>query len=284
MSKQSFFRFTGMVLVFFLTTNVFGQNSSGNSVTLDKNTMEAFAERTASDIMFAEAAAKLAGISKKMAKNFTKSYSNARNINISTGEADFTFVSCYIDGIRNRIAYDKKGHLHSKLRFYTEDELPRDVRHLVKSNYYDFSIAGVTEVSYSGKLAHVINLESKTEWKKLKVVDAIAKELELKNVTSQHIRAEELKNKKFDFAVSRAVASLKDLWKWSKPLLRHKGQGAKIKNPETRIQSPGLICLKGGDLAKEIQESNTTPRLIEISEIFSEEYFKEKYLLYIPRG
>ena len=171
MSKQSFFRFTGMVIVFFLTTNVFGQNASGNIVTLDKNTMETFADRAAADIMFAEAAAKLAGINKKMAKNFTKSYSNAKNISISTNDANVTFVSCYIDGIRNRIAYDKKGHWHSTLRFYTEDELPRDVRHLVKSNYYDFDIAGVTEVSYNGKLAHVISLEGKTEWKKLKVVE-----------------------------------------------------------------------------------------------------------------
>ena len=56
--------------------------------------------------------------------------------------------------------------------------------------------------------------------KKLKVVDVIADALELKNVTTQHIRVEEIKNKKFDFVVSRAVAPLKDLWKWSKPLLK----------------------------------------------------------------
>ena len=171
MSKQSFFRITGMIFVFFLTTNGFGQNASGNSISTDKITMEAFADRLSSSIKFTEAANKLAGISRKMAKNFTKAYSRAENITISTGENDFTFVSCYVDGIRNRIAYDKKGHWHSTLRFYSEDELSRDVRHLVKSNYYDFSIAGVTEVKYNGKLAHVISLESKTEWKKLKVVD-----------------------------------------------------------------------------------------------------------------
>src|SRR5215467_2343557 len=47
--------------------------------------------------------------------------------------------------------------------------------------------------------------------KKLKVVEIIAKEIGLKNVTIQHTRAEEIKNRKFDFAVSRAVAPLKDL-------------------------------------------------------------------------
>src|ERR1043166_643360 len=57
--------------------------------------------------------------------------------------------------------------------------------------------------------------------KKLKVVEAITKDIGLKNITVQHIRAEDVRNRKFDFAVSRAVAPLKDLWKWAKPLLKN---------------------------------------------------------------
>ena len=124
--------------------------------------------------------------------------------------------------------------------------------------------------------------------KKLKVVNAIAKELDLKNVTTQHIRAEEIKNRKFDFVVSRAVAPLKELWKWSKPLLRHNGQGAMDKKQPAGYeqsaangQPPGLMCLKGGDLASEISQSGTRPRIMEIFEIFPEEFFKEKYILYV---
>jgi 16S rRNA (guanine527-N7)-methyltransferase len=113
--------------------------------------------------------------------------------------------------------------------------------------------------------------------KKLKVVDAVAEALELKNVTTQHTRVEEIKNRKFDFVVSRAVAPLKDLWRWSKPVLKTKFQTS---NSEF---SPGLVCLKGGDLANEIQESGTRPRVMEITDLFNEEYFKMKYLLYVPR-
>ena len=108
--------------------------------------------------------------------------------------------------------------------------------------------------------------------KKLKVVDAVAAAIGLNNVTTQHIRAEEIKNRKFDFAVSRAVAPLKDLWKWSKPL---------IKKGDTQDLPNGLISLKGGDLTQEIFESGVRPRLIEIERIFNEESFKEKYLLHI---
>lgn len=114
--------------------------------------------------------------------------------------------------------------------------------------------------------------------KKLKIVEAVVAETGLQNVTTAHSRIEDIKNRKFDFVVSRAVAPLKELWRWSKPLL-------KTKNTTVQEQSytPGLICLKGGDLAAEIQESNTRPKMMEIAELFPEAYFKEKYLLYVNR-
>lgn len=111
--------------------------------------------------------------------------------------------------------------------------------------------------------------------KKLKVVQAVAEGTGLKNITTQHGRAEEIKGRKFDFAVSRAVAPLKDLWRWSKPLLKTKRMEGN--------DAPGLICLKGGDLAVEVQESGTRPRVMGVIDIFKEEFFKEKHLLYVPR-
>ncbi len=110
--------------------------------------------------------------------------------------------------------------------------------------------------------------------KKLKVVTAISAAIGLQNLTTQHARAGDIKNRKFDVVVSRAVAPLKDLWHWSKPLLQKK----KYDNSEI---PNGLICLKGGDLASEIFESGCKPMVWEIEKIFKEDYFKEKYLLYI---
>jgi 16S rRNA (guanine527-N7)-methyltransferase len=110
--------------------------------------------------------------------------------------------------------------------------------------------------------------------KKLKVVSGVAEAIGLTNVTTQHTRAEEIKNRKFDFAVSRAVAPLKDLWRWAYPLVR-KGNETDLKN--------GLVCLKGGDLAQEISDSGVKPRVASVEDIFREEYFKEKYLLHVPK-
>lgn len=117
--------------------------------------------------------------------------------------------------------------------------------------------------------------------KKLKIVNAIAEEIELTNITTQHTRAEDIKNRKFDFAVSRAVAPLKDLWRWSKPLLKATNYKLQVTNEEKMLIKSGLICLKGGDLAQEISESGTKPKSIEITSLFDEEFFKEKYLLYL---
>lgn len=109
--------------------------------------------------------------------------------------------------------------------------------------------------------------------KKLKVVNEVAEGAGIKNITTQHTRAEEIKNRQFDTILSRAVAPLKDLWWMSKPLLR------KTKKAEKGIPN-GLLCLKGGDLSQEISESNCKPFVWEINKIFDEPYFHEKYILY----
>jgi len=110
--------------------------------------------------------------------------------------------------------------------------------------------------------------------KKLKVVEAVKEALDIKNITTQHTRAEEIKSRKFHFAVSRAVAPLKELWQWSAPLLR-KGNSANLPN--------GLICLKGGDLHQEISESPTRPKMQSVFDIFQEPYFEEKHLLHVAK-
>lgn len=111
--------------------------------------------------------------------------------------------------------------------------------------------------------------------KKLKVVQGVADALGLANVTVQHSRAEDIKDRKFDAVVSRAVAPLGNLWQWSRPLLKRPTTGQQFAN--------GLICLKGGDLTKEIQESGCKPRITSVEQIFEGiDFFKEKYLLHVP--
>jgi 16S rRNA (guanine527-N7)-methyltransferase len=102
----------------------------------------------------------------------------------------------------------------------------------------------------------------------------VAEGIGLTNVSTRHTRVEDIKDKKFDFIVSRAVAPLKDLWKWGKPLIKAERKLEAYKN--------GMLFLKGGDLAAEISESRLRPYQWDIHEIFPEEWYREKYLLYVP--
>lgn len=116
--------------------------------------------------------------------------------------------------------------------------------------------------------------------KKIKVVKAVSEAIGLKNLTAEHSRIEDIKNRQFDLVLSRAVAPIKELLLWSKHLMKKPNaqDSANLKGAPN-----GLICLKGGDLANEISESGKRPRVIDIYQLFPEEFFKEKYILHIPR-
>lgn len=112
--------------------------------------------------------------------------------------------------------------------------------------------------------------------KKIKVVQEVADAIGLKNVTAVHKRVEEIKGRTFDFAVSRAVAPLGELWKWINPVIRKGQKSEEFPN--------GLICLKGGDLSKEISESGLKPQAWDVHDIFPEPVFEsEKYVIYVPK-
>ena len=114
--------------------------------------------------------------------------------------------------------------------------------------------------------------------KKIKVVTEVANALGLKNVRAVKARAEEI-NEQFDYIVSRAVTDLGNFLPWVK------GKYGK-----------GIIYLKGGDLSeggllyKELENAAAKCRINKktmtycpIGMWFQDEFFKEKYVIYIPR-
>lgn len=113
--------------------------------------------------------------------------------------------------------------------------------------------------------------------KKIKVVQEVASAIGLKNVTAVHTRVEDIKEKTFDYAVSRAVAPLGDLWRWARPRIAGGQKSDELPN--------GLICLKGGDLKKEIFESGLkkVTQAWDVHDVFPEETFKDKYIIYVPK-
>ena len=108
--------------------------------------------------------------------------------------------------------------------------------------------------------------------KKIRVAQEVAQAIGLKNCTPIHLRGEEEKDK-YDFIVSRAVMPLPDLVKIVKK---------NIAKEQKNALPNGIICLKGGNLEGELQPYRKYVEKTELSQWFSEEWFKEKYVIYLP--
>jgi len=108
--------------------------------------------------------------------------------------------------------------------------------------------------------------------KKIKVVQDVAHELGLENVTAIHTRAEEVKDE-FDFVISRAVTAFPAFVGLVK-----KNVSRKAKNPLPN----GIIYLKGGDFDEELKDYKRVIEVSEISRFFDEPFFETKKVLYLP--
>jgi 16S rRNA (guanine527-N7)-methyltransferase len=108
--------------------------------------------------------------------------------------------------------------------------------------------------------------------KKIKVVNAVAESLGLKNVTAEQIRVEQLKGK-YDFVVSRAVTQLPEFFNWVQKNISQKQQNA-VPN--------GILYLKGGNLDAETRPYKKRAFVQELSGYFDEEFFETKKLVHVP--
>lgn len=107
--------------------------------------------------------------------------------------------------------------------------------------------------------------------KKIKVVQAVADALELKNVKAEQMRAENVKGD-FDFIVSRAVTNMPDFVAWVK---------GKTKKQNKHELANGILYLKGGDLTEELKDFPKATQY-HIADFFKDEFFETKKVVHLP--
>jgi 16S rRNA (guanine527-N7)-methyltransferase len=110
--------------------------------------------------------------------------------------------------------------------------------------------------------------------KKIKVVQEVAKALQLSNVRADKLRAEQADGL-YDFAVTRAVARSASLYEWVK---HH------ISRNHLHPLRNGILALKGGDLDEELKELNRKYRTFDLSTFFEEPFFETKKVVHIAIG
>ena len=107
--------------------------------------------------------------------------------------------------------------------------------------------------------------------KKIKVVQAVADALNLKNVEARHQRAQEFKQP-VDFVISRAVTRMEDFVPWVKKNIKNKG---------THRLGNGILYLKGGDLSEELAPFPKAEQFA-LTQYFEEAFFETKKVVHIP--
>jgi 16S rRNA (guanine527-N7)-methyltransferase len=114
--------------------------------------------------------------------------------------------------------------------------------------------------------------------KKIKVAEEVSLAIGLTNIDFVIGRAEHLKEE-FHFVVSRAVAPMEQLYKWTRTYIAEDCFNSKLN---------GYLLLKGGDLKEEIKELKQLSgkfhvQTTDLSTYFDTEFFETKKLVYIFR-
>jgi 16S rRNA (guanine527-N7)-methyltransferase len=107
--------------------------------------------------------------------------------------------------------------------------------------------------------------------KKINVVRAICEAIGLNNILTEKARAEQVSHR-YDFIVSRAVASLPDFTRWTNHLIKP-GKDQTLEN--------GILYLKGGDFQAELKATGMKSHLYPISDFFDEPFFTTKFVVHL---
>jgi 16S rRNA (guanine527-N7)-methyltransferase len=107
--------------------------------------------------------------------------------------------------------------------------------------------------------------------KKIKVVNAVAGELKLENVTTSRKRVEDEKER-FDFVISRAVTAFPAFVGLTSKNIDIGGKNS-LKN--------GIIYLKGGDFGEELGPFKKRASVWDIKDFFNEPFFETKKIIYL---
>lgn len=112
-------------------------------------------------------------VSSKAIRHLNRTYKNVDSVKWSKlTDGKGGFAACFAtEGIQTMVRYDKQGNFECCFREYFEDKLPREIRHRVKSLYYDFTICFIKEVTMYGNTVYIITLEDKASWKNILVTE-----------------------------------------------------------------------------------------------------------------
>lgn len=109
-------------------------------------------------------------ISAKLSRHFYADFQNARQP-VWDKQGKYFYVYFLTDDMSNRAMYTRRGLMMYQMSYGAEHNLPQDIRHLLRSHYYDYAIKGVTNIKMDRQSVWMANLQDQKKLLVVRVAD-----------------------------------------------------------------------------------------------------------------
>ncbi len=144
----------GLFLVIFINANVKAQEANVSQKEFE-STSDYAAKATAND---------------RAISKFGKFFPNASSESWTKTNNGFA-VRFTSNNMQQLVFLTKRGNVVASIKYYSEKQLPSDVRMAIRYAYPDFSIKSVREVNAANSTAYLITIEDATSWKTIRIVN-----------------------------------------------------------------------------------------------------------------
>ncbi len=138
----------------------------------EMNTYAVKTSNTGSNIMDVGSNETVKTINAKAIRNFSKVYHEATTVEWSQLKDKGVVCRFSYKGILNRAYYNSNGDWLFTIASYEEPQLPKNIRSVVKSTYYDYAITFVNEINLSkNRTIYLVQVRDGKSLKILRIAD-----------------------------------------------------------------------------------------------------------------
>jgi hypothetical protein len=169
MKQQASFRTIAIILGIFTASFSYGQIAKTKTINPDAllKTSIGLAKMSETDNTAME---QLKNTNEKLYRNFSRMFKGANGIHVIP-QGKNTNVICKVDGISNNILFTNKGYWLHTVRYYEPELLPAHTLRMMKETFPEAKMTLVSEVTTPNGKAKLINMETNTMYKTIRVIN-----------------------------------------------------------------------------------------------------------------
>ena len=117
-------------------------------------------------------------VNERALKDFQRNFGNINDVTWYEAKNGGYIAKFANADVKTIVAYNPKGSWSYTINYYEEKKLPVDIKRMVKSTYYDYSIFGVAEVHFDEETVYMVYIQSENNFKTVRVHNDDMQEVE----------------------------------------------------------------------------------------------------------